>query len=333
MPENFRIMFTDRLMKAVVKYLDWLFLFLFLSGCEHLEQKADTVGGFFRPAPVLPVLEVIQTSVPAGFSAAVAMSDQLGHVIPDADVFRYNGLSVIHLENNHEYPLSLLPVPCDDIYLLRLGMEEDMCMIGSYFVSNDRLTGQQKVYHMGPIPVMLDAQIVRAIFVRNHVSVEDELNLELNISQGEIAMAVEKLKIPKPEDVSVAIEQDAWIIEIHPGDTWTDFSDDKFMLTGGEQEVTLHSHPEDNAASVLQMAMIGLLIDPSCLKNPVAGFSVLREISVETGNDKKLEDLVLGTIFYTFTESCTGRIKVPIATGSFILSLGQEVKFNMLDNN
>ncbi len=98
-------MFTNRLMKTINKYLAWLFLFLFLSGCEQLDQKADTVRGFFRPAPVLPVLEVIQTSVPAGFCAAVAMSDQMGHVIPDAGVRKYNGLSVIHMENNHEYPL------------------------------------------------------------------------------------------------------------------------------------------------------------------------------------------------------------------------------------
>jgi hypothetical protein len=297
-----------------------------------LEEKADTVRGFFRPAPVLPLLEVIRTSVPTGFCAVVSMADQLGHVIPDADVLRFNGLSVIHMENNHEYPLTLLPVPCDDIYILRLGMDEDMCIINSFFVSNDQLTGQQKVYHIGPVPVMLDDQHVRAIFVRNHVSVEDELNLELKISQGEIDIAIEKLKVPNPDDISVAVKQDAWVIEIEPENTWTDFSDDKFMLTGGEQDVSTFSDPQGNATSVLQMAMIGLMVDPACLRNPVSGFTVLREISVETGSDSRLEDLVLGTIFYTFTESCTGRIKVPVATGSFILSLGQEVEFIMRDN-
>ncbi len=226
-------MFSARLMKTINKYVAWLFLFLFLSGCEQLEQKADTVKGFFRPAPVLPVLEVIQTSVPAGFCAAVAMSDQLGHVIPNADAGRLNGLSLIHMENNQQYPMILLPVPCDDIYILRLGMDEDMCMVNSFFVSKDQLTGQQKVYIMGPLPVMLDDQHVRAIFVRNHVSVEDELNLELKISQGEIDMAIEKLKVPNPDDVSVAVKQDAWVIEIETENTWTDFSDDKYMITGG----------------------------------------------------------------------------------------------------
>jgi hypothetical protein len=179
---------------------------------------------------------------------------------------------------------------------------------------------------------MLDDQHVRAIFVRNHVSVEDELNLELKISQGEIDIAIEKLKVPNPDDISVAVKQDAWVIEIEPENTWTDFSDDKFMITGGEQDVSTFSDPEGNAASVLQMAMIGLMVDPACLRNPVSGFTVLREISVETGSDSQLDDLVLGTIFYTFTESCTGRVKVPLATGSFLLSLGQEVEFNMMDN-
>jgi hypothetical protein len=203
-------------------------------------------------------------------------------------------------------------------------------MVSSFFVSNDHLSGRQSVYHIGPSPVMLDEQHVRSILIRNHVSVEDELDLELKLSRGEIDIAIEKLQVPNPDDVSVAVEQNAWVIEIEPGDTWTDFSDDKFMITGGEQDVSTISDPLGNAANVLQMAMIGLMIDPECLKNPVSGFTVLREVGVETGRDKRLEDMVLGTIFYTFEKSCTGRIKVPLATGSFILSLGKEVEFNMM---
>jgi len=325
-------MFTNRLMKAIGKSLAWLFLFLLLSGCEQLEERADTVKGFFRQPPVRPVLEVIQTSVPAGFCAAVAMADQLGLTIPGADVSNYNGLSLIHMEKSHEYPLSLLPVTCDEIYILRLGMDEDMCMISSFFVSNDQHTGQQKIFHIGPLPVMLDDQHVRAIFARNHVFVEDVLNLEMKINQGEIDLAIESLKAPNPDDVSVAIDQVAWVIEIFPGDTWTVFSDDKFVVTGGEQDVSTISDPQGNAASVLQMAMIGLMIDPACLKNPVSGFTVLREINVESSSHSQLDELVLGTIFYTFDRSCTGRIRVPIATGSFLLSLGQEVEFNMMGN-
>jgi len=331
MHRSTRIMFTNRPMKASSKYLAWLFLFLFLSGCEQLEEKTDTVRGFFRQPPVLPVLEVIQTSVPTGFCAIVAMADQLGHTIPGADIINHNGLSLIHMENNQSYPMSLLPVSCDEIYILRLGMDEDMCIISSFFVSNDHLSGQQKIYHIGPVPVMLDDHHVRAIFIRNHVSVEDALNLELKISQGEMDIAIEKLMVPNPDDVSVAVEQNAWVIEILPEDTWTDFSDDKFMVTGGEQDVSSIIYPAGNSTSVLQMAMIGLLIDPECLRNPVSGFTVLREISVETGRESRLDDLVLGTIFYTFEKSCTGRIKVPIATGSFILSMGKEVAFNMMD--
>lgn len=41
--------------------------------------------------------------------------------------------------------------------------------------------------------------------------------------------------------------------------------------------------------------------------------------------------LVPGTIFYTFKNSCTGRIRVALATGSFILSQGAEVEFNMME--
>ena len=317
--------------KCKGKYLAFLFLILVIPGCEQLEQKADTVSGFFRPPPVLPVLEVLQTCLPTGFCATVAMADQLGQIIPDADVRHHNGLSLIHLENQQAFPLSMLPVPCDEIYILRLGMDENMCMVSSFFVSSNHPSGRQQIYHIGPMPVMLDDQHVRAILARNHISFEDALNLELKISEGEIDVAVKKLRVPNPQDVSVAVEQDAWVMEILPGKTWTDFSDDKIVITGGEQDVQTVSDPQGNAGSVLQMAMIGLTVDPECLKNPVSGFTVLREISVETGIHSRLDDLVLGTIFYTFEKSCTGKVKVPLATGSFVLSLGKELDFNLMD--
>lgn len=318
-------------MKPFLKYVTWLFLILFLAGCEQLDQQANDIRGFFHDPPVQPLLDVIQTSVPAGFCSVVAMSEQQGYAIPGADISNLEGLSLIHLKNNRTYPMSLLAVPCDEIYILRLGMDEEMCFISAFFVSGMR-RGLQQVYRIGPLPVMLDDQHVRAIWVRNQVTVGDELDLELNISQGEIDMAIERLRTPAPEDVSVAVEQDAWIIEITPEDTWTDFSDDHFMITGGEQDISALADMNGDAASILQMAMIGLLIDPGCLRNPVSGFTVLREIGVDTDNGSRLEDLLLGTILYTFDGSCAGRIRVALATGSFLLSLGQEIELNMTDH-
>jgi hypothetical protein len=326
-----RISVTAKVMKSLLKYLAWLLLFLFLAGCEKLDRQADEARGFFRPPPVLPVLDLIQTSVPAGFCSVVAMSDQQGYAIPGAEISHADGLSLIHLENHRTYPLSLLAVPCDEIYILRLGMDEEMCFISAFFVS-EMSPGRLQAYHVGPFPVMLDDHLVRAILVRNQVTVEDELDLELNISLGEIDMAMERLNAPKPEDVSVAVEQDAWIIEITPEDTWTDFSDDKFMITGGEQNISTLTDMDGNAASILQMATIGLVIGPECLRNPVSGFTVLREIGIDTDSSKQLDDLMLGTILYTFNKSCTGRVRVALATGSFLLSLGREIDFNMMDH-
>jgi hypothetical protein len=318
-------------MNPVLKYLSGLIFLLILSGCEQLDRKADTVRGFFRQPPVMPVLDVIRTAVPAGFCATVAMADQLGHNIPGAEITDFNGLSLIRMKYNHEYPLSLLAFPCEDIYILRLEMDGDRCVINSFFQSEDPLSGRQQIYHTGPVPVILDDHHVRAIYIRNHVTVAEVLNLDMNISQGEIDRAFERLRQPYPEDVTAAVAQDAWVIEIDPQLTWTDLSDDSFMITGGEQDISTFSRGEGNATNVLQMAIIGLTIGPECTKNPVAGFTVLREIKVETGHNQ-MDDLVLGTILYTFERSCSGRIKVPVATGSYLLCLGQEIEFNMTDN-
>jgi hypothetical protein len=319
-------------MKSILTYLAMLFMFVFFSGCERLDQKADKVREFFRTPPVQPLQELIQTSVPVGFCAVAAMADQMGYTLPGGNIFQYGGNSVIHFKNKHEYPLSLLSIPCDDIYILRLQADEEICIISALFVKNESTSGQCRVYHISPVPVLFDEGNVKAIFVRNNVYVGDDLNLELKMSQGEIDLAIEKLGMPKPGDVSVAVEQNAWIIIVDPAGTWQVFGDDRYSISGGEQDISTYSNPAGNAASVLQMAMIGTTISPECLKNPVEGFAVLREISVETGTDSSLDDLVLGTIMYTFNESCNGRIKVQVATGSFVLSLGKEVEFYMMES-
>jgi hypothetical protein len=317
--------------KVSAKYLALLSISMLCLGCEQLEHKAAGVGEFFRPPPVLPMLEVIQTSLPTGFCATVAMADQLGHRVPGSDIYQAGGNSLIHLINNHEYPLSLLAVPCDEIYILRLQVDEEICIISAFFVTEDRSSGQYKVYTISPVPVLINDGRVMAILARNNIYVQRDLNLQLEMSQGKIDIEVEKLKVPRPENVSVAIEQNAWIIDIDPYGTWNDFTDDVYTITGGEQDVSTVSDPAGNAANILQLAMIEITVDPGCLRNPVSGFAVHRETGIKTARESQLDDLILGTILYTFNESCTGKIKVPVATGSFLLSTGQEVDFNMMD--
>ena len=67
----------------------------------------------------------------------------------------------------------------------------------------------------------------------------------MKMSQGEIDLAIEKLGMPKPDDVSVAVEQNAWIIIADPAGTWQVFGDDRYSISGGEQDISTYSNGFD----------------------------------------------------------------------------------------
>jgi hypothetical protein len=117
-----------------------------------------------------------------------------------------------------------------------------------------------------------------------------------------------RLDHPGPDDVYVAIEQDAYLITVDRNGTPEDGQDDGYTITGGGQLIEVENHD----AEIIQQGLLDIEIAPSCFQNPVAGMALIRVVGVK---DSKLPEL--GTALLEFSSGCTGTAWVMLATGMY----------------
>ncbi|MFC2115654.1 hypothetical protein ACFLTU_04225 [Bacteroidota bacterium] len=313
-------------MQSNLKYIV-IVLLLAITGCEQSGKLND----FFRPAPVQPLAEVIRTSIPIGFCAMVAMADQLGYSIPYDRIPAGDDLSLIRITPAGEFPLLYLDKACKEILILRFSADDEFSILSIFFIEDLPVSSLDRILEFHTIPVMLDEGKVKAIFASQEIYVRDSVELHLKMGPGDIRIELDRLEEPRPESTEAAIEQNAWIIDADPAGTWNLFSDDIYTITGGEQDISVLNERFSSETGIIQLAMIETQIHPDCILAPRDGFSLLREISVSTGPENSLEDMVLGTVLFRFVDECTGQVEIPLATGNFITSTGKKVNLELLD--
>jgi len=297
-----------------------LILVLGITGCD----ESGKLDEFFRPAPVQPLAEIITTSVPIGHCAMVAMANQNGFQIPYESIQRGDGVSLIRIIPTNEFPLIYLEPSCREILILSFPAGDDFAIMSMFFV-------RERIIEWHTIPVILDDGKIKAVFASQDICVRDSVEVDLHMGPADIRIELERVEKPVPESAGAAIEQNAWIIDVDPSGTWDLFADDTYTITGGAQDVSVYTGPSGNESSVLQLAMIDTRIYPDCIISPSDGFAVLHEIDLNTGPEESIEDLVLGTVFYHFRESCTGMVDIPLATGNYIGSTGKKIDLKLLD--
>ncbi len=302
-------------------------LLLAITGCE----QSGKLDEFFRPAPVLPLAEVIRTSAPIGYCAMVAMADQLGYPGPWESIPAGNGFSIIRIIPSGEFPLIYLDETCREILILRFPADDDFSILSIFFIEDGPQNSPGRIIEWHTIPVKLEEGKVKAVFASQEIYVRDSVELNLQMGLADIRIELDRLEEPRPESAEAAIGQNAWIIDVDPGGTWDLLSDDTYTITGGEQNISVLTGLAGSETGIIQMAMIETVIRPDCILAPTDGFAVLREIGLNTGPGDSLEDLVLGTVLYRFRAECTGQVDIPLATGNFITSTGKKVDLKLLD--
>jgi hypothetical protein len=313
-------------MRGYSNLLAVLMIFL-VTGCEH----SGGLSEFFRPAPVEPLADVIRTSIPIGHCAMVAMADQAGFNIPYDKITAGNGISVIRLEPGMDFPLGYLNTSCREIIILRLPADDDFAILSIFFIYTEHGSSKEEILEIHTIPAMIDEGNVKAVFASQDIYVRDSVEINLQMGPADIWIEIDRLEDPPPETTEAAIEQNAWIIEIYPSGTWDAFTDDSYTITGGAQDVSVLTGTPGSETRIIQMAMIDTKMHPACELAPREGFALLREISLETGLDDSMQDLVLGTVFYHFNPSCTGKVEISLATGSFLTSTGKKINLRLLE--
>jgi len=147
---------------------------------------------------------------------------------------------------------------------------------------------------------------------------DTEAILSLNLTTLEIESEWLRLDAPLPNDVYVAVLQNAYFIEIQTNNTRNSLMDDEFAITGGGQLIEV----DGNAAEITQQAMVNIKVIPGCLLNPVQGTALLKVTGLEEQGFPEL-----GTVILDCESNCDGTARVLLATGMYAASNGRYTDF------
>ena len=296
-------------------------LIIILSdSCKELEE-------YFHDPETESLTDALKTCAIIGYSVSTAMSVMEGYHLPNVRIKTrcnvFPCVSVMLIRIDDSYPFSFSPGETGEVIVAGLWADEETAVFTLILTDFNIHTSTFRLKNIHTIPVIrtLDGKIGVAFAGMDiNLNQQSDALIEFNLLTQEIESEFERLENQRPEDVYVAVEQNAWFIEIDqkntPGDLW----DDSFIITGGGQlaEVT------DNTAEVVQQAMVDVTLKQTCAANPINGHALVRIVNTE---DEKFPEL--GTAILEFHGSCDGRADVLLATGAYIGSNGKSIRLNM----
>jgi hypothetical protein len=306
-------------------------LALCLVSCEQAERTKDTLKTFLREPPVDPVANTIRTSVSIGYCASVAVASMMDMEIPHATIYRDGSKSLIYLDTDHKMIVPYWNNKDEEIIIATIAVDEEMLIMSIIFPGQAIRRNQFQLINVETIPVIVEEDRLMTIYANQDINVDGDPSINIEMGPMEMEIEIGRLDVERPETEEIAIKQNAWITEVYHHGTFNRFSDDDYVITGGEQQVFTGYYGTSSEASVMQMAMIEAWLSSDCFLNPGSGFAILREIDVSTSGDRGLNDLVLGTIFFTFHDLCNGKVLIPAATGNFITSTGKEYDLKLYE--
>ncbi|MBL7110889.1 MAG: hypothetical protein ISS19_02985 [Bacteroidales bacterium] len=286
---------------------------------------------FLREPPVYPVANTIKTSVSIGYCASIALASMMELDIPHATVYRDGNKSLIYLNSGAEMVVPYWNNMNEEIIVATIALDEEMMIMSIIFPGQALRNNQFQLLNVETIPVIIEEDRIMLVYANQDINIEGEPSINIEMGPLEMEIEISRLDVERPETEEVAILQNAWIIDVYHKGTFNQFMDDDYVITGGEQHVFTGYRGTSTDASVMQMAVIEAKLSSDCFLNPGSGFAILREIDISTSRNGGLNDLVLGTIFFTFHDLCNGKVLIPAATGNFITSSGKEYDLNLYE--
>ncbi len=200
-----------------------------------------------------------------------------------------------------------------------------------FFTEINELEEKFHLYNVETFPVIYEEDRITAVYAGNDVNVSNDVSLEISMDPAWIDIEIARLDIERPKTEEVAIDQNAWIVDVYHKGTPGNLMDDDYTFSGGQQKVEVGNYSLHSSTSIMQMAMVETVLTTSCISNPSSGFAVLQEIDVKTSSDNNLKDLVLGTVFFKFHQECDGLVNIPLATGNFVMSTGKDYNLKLFE--
>ena len=170
-----------------------------------------------------------------------------------------------------------------------------------------------QVQSIHTFPVSREGSNLRMVFADIDIDVSGEADDPAALAANEIAQELERLGTPKPTAYEVALGMDAWVVDVDTRGSRNDLNDDRILISGGGQYVSV----DGTAVDIYQLGLVDVEMDATCTQNPLDGLAVIQAVDTR--------EYVFGQAVLRFDRVCDGRAKVVIANGNYIGTIGDNI--------
>jgi hypothetical protein len=291
-----------------------LLLLLFITGsCKKVKE-------YFHDPETEPLRQAVKTTAAIGYAASVAMSVMSGedppYVLATGECSDYPCTFLIYIDINQDNPLLFSDGNVGQIVVAGLMADEDAAIITIVLSDINIATQDFTLLSVHTIPVIRDEGKIIAVFTEMDINIggDSDTLLNLNLSQKQIDDEISRAHRERPSDLYIAVDENVWFIDIDQNDTYGYLGDDIFTVTGGGQIVEVIGA----SGGVIHQAMINVELEQGCFLNPVSGYALIKNTSVE---ERKIPEL--GTAVFGFHGQCDGLAHVEVATGVYLRANGK----------
>lgn len=308
-----------------LQYITVIILIITVSCRKEINNPLDK---WMQDPPVGPITKTIKTVVPVGYAASLVISDMKGYKQTNVKSVKQKSSKLLYVDTSIDYPYKFKNDSYGEMVIAYIQTDLNTALVSVFFTDMEISTGSFKLKNVIAFPVILDEfnNKITAVYVSMDVNLGDNLFPGIDLSEPEINENLGKLDNEITYITEIAIEQNAWIIEIDPGN-YADLYDDNFKIFGGQQAVQVEDYETESSVGALQMAMIDVDFSSDCLKNPTGGYAFMQDVEVATSTNDN--DIVFGHVFYDFHSACDGDVEVEVATGNFVFAIGSELDLGL----
>jgi hypothetical protein len=312
---------------SILNKLLTLLMILQICSCKKLEE--------YNQKPELSSLQQgLKTSVAIGYCSSIAMSAFKGDALPSNVTMvskgsNQNGSSLllyIKLDKSNPLPFNS---NVGDIIIAGIGSESSgiiSILFGDFNLlnANVMLSGIQTVPVIEKEDLMTGKKSIITVFAKEdfvvgNVSSDEFLNLNLSDMQFNVEM--NRLSTPVLSDAYVAVKQNVWFVSIDQEGTSDNVYDDNLTISGGGQIL----ETEGESGGVIYHAIINAKVNYLvCTKNPISGYALSQNF--KAGGEPYID---LGGSFLSFHNSCDGTAHVDVSTGKYISYNNKDITLNI----
>jgi len=301
------------------RYL-WVFSIFLLSQCNTVEE----VKSFFINPDVKPIKETLSQALPIAYAAKVAQltveGNKPGFVEVVSSCNSFPCTSVIRFKvGDTDFPWFEGP-DNTTVTVAGLWTSPEQGLLSLLFTSN--FPGSIRLLEFKTFPVEQFGPNLLIAFSRLDINAGDSPLLSIDVSQSEFDVEFDRFVNVSTLDSLIKLDEEVWMIEVADQNT-VDLSDDSYILTGAGQFVTV----ADQEVIALQVAMLNVEMSSSCITNPLSG-DILINNAGTNGNTVNV-----GMAQLQFEGNCDAKVRVNIATGSYIASFGKNLDFDLTAND